>query len=78
MSREFEQLVNELVAEGRKEGKAEGKIEGKIEGKKEAQKEIILSMLQKGIFSIKQIADIVSTDEASIADIAKESGITFK
>ena len=74
MSREFEQLVNELVAEGRKEGKAEGKIEGK----KEAQKEIILSMLQKGIFSIKQIADIVSTDEASIADIAKDSGITFK
>ena len=74
MSREFEQLVNELVAEGRKEGKAEGKIEGK----KEAQKEIILSMLQKGIFSIKQIADIVSTDEASIADIAKDSGITFE
>lgn len=74
MSREFEQLVNELVAEGRKEGKAEGKIEGK----KEAQKEIILSMLQKGIFSIKQIADIVSIDEASIADIAKDSGITFE
>ena len=53
------------------------RAEARAEGKAETEKKIILSMLQKRMLSIRQIAEVTNMKETDVEEIAKEAGISI-
>jgi predicted transposase YdaD len=75
MCKAIEDMMNDSRSEGHSEGLAEGRNQGRSEGLVEANINTALRMLEKGKYSIDEIAELVELPIEKVQELSNHKAV---